>query len=127
MHPAGDYISFTPGKGEKRETNMKAIINGQRYDTEAPKAVLIGEASSDYSRTDFQWWKAGLYRTKPTGKFFLAGTGGPMTMFAHRAQNGSQGGSKLIPLDKNDAREWAERYLTIAEIEWAFSDIVEDA
>ena len=104
---------------------MRAIINGLRYDTE--KSVLIGEGGYSGSRSDFQWWEAGLYRTRRAGRFFVAGTGGPMTMFAHRVPNGSAGGSKLIPMSVDEAREWAERYLTVDEVEKGFCDAIEDA
>jgi hypothetical protein len=103
---------------------MKAILNGLRYDTD--KAVLIGKYyTSDMSRSDFQWWEAGLWRTPRVGRYFLAGSGGPMTMFAHRVPNGSMGGSKVIPMSAEEAREWADRYLTTAEVEAAFA--IEDA
>ncbi len=104
---------------------MRAIINGLRYDTE--KSVLIGEGGYSGSRSDFQWWEAGLYRTPRAGRFFVAGKGGPMTTFAHRVPNGSQGGSKLIPMSVDEAREWAERYLTVDEVEKGFSDAIQDA
>jgi hypothetical protein len=104
---------------------MKAIINGLRYDTD--KATCVGTAGYSGSRTDFQWWEAGLYRTPRAHRFFVAGRGGPMTMFSHRVQNGSQGGDKLIPMGLEEAREWAERHLTTEEVEAAFSDAIQDA
>ena len=105
---------------------MKAIINGLRYDT--TKAVLIGKESADCSRTDFHWWEAGLYKTPRASRYFLAGRGGPMTQFSHPyGQNGSRGGEKIVPLSHEEAREWAERYLTIEEVEKAFSAVIEDA
>ncbi len=105
---------------------MKSIINGLRYDTS--KAVLIGEASYDGSRSDFQWWEAGLYRTPRSGRYFLAGRGGPMTMWSHSTgQNSWTGGSGIKPLDDADAVEWAEQHLTTAEVEAGFVELVEDA
>jgi hypothetical protein len=104
---------------------MKAIINGLRYDTD--KATLVGEESADCSRTDFSWWTAGLYRTPRAHRYFVAGRGGPMTMFAHRVQNGSQGGEKIIPMSAEEAREWAERYLTTEQVETGFADEIQDA
>ena len=105
---------------------MKAIINGLRYDTD--KATLLGENSANCSRTDFGWWKAGLYRTPRAGHFFLAGRGGPMTRFAHRVSSGgSQGGNKLIPMGLAEAREWAGQYLTTEEVEKGFTEAIQDA
>ncbi len=105
---------------------MKAIINGLRYDTS--KAVLIGEASYPGSRTDFGWWEAGLYRTPRSGRYFLAGYGGPMTRWAKSTgQNSWAGGSGIKPLDDADAVEWAEAWLTTEEVEAGFVELVEDA
>jgi hypothetical protein len=104
---------------------MKTIKDGLRYDTE--KAILIGEASSDLSRTDFGWWEAGLYCTPRSGRYFLAGRGGPMTRWARPAGNMTTGGNGIIPLDEEDALEWAEQYLTHDEIEAAFGEKLEDA
>lgn len=103
---------------------MKAIINGFRYDTD--KAVCIGSASADCSTTDFQWWKSSLYRTPRAGRYFLAGRGGPMTMFSRPCGgNMTTGGEGIRVLNENDAREWAERYLTVEEVESGFT--VEEA
>lgn len=120
---------------------MKAIIHGLRYNTDA--AILIGksDASPGAFKGDFAYWEAGLYRTpgsgrrgeggytlaRGPGRYFLAGRGGPMTRFAMHVQNGSQGGSRIIPLEPDEAREWAEQYLTAAEVEAAFADQIEDA
>jgi hypothetical protein len=104
---------------------MKAIINGLRFDTE--KATLVGESSANCSRSDFSYWEAGLYRTPRSGRFFLAGFGGAMTMFARSVDNGRTGGSGIRPMDIEDAREWAERYLTTAEVEAGFADAIQDA
>jgi hypothetical protein len=105
---------------------MKAIINGLRYDTE--KAVCVGEESTSHlSRSDFGWWSAGLYRTPRAGRYFLAGEGGPMTRFAHHVKNGAWGGSKLIPMSREEAREWAERYLSTDEVEAGFAAEIQDA
>lgn len=104
---------------------MKAIINGLRYDTD--KAILIGETSANCSRSDFQWWKAGLYKTPRSCRFFLAGRGGPMSMWATRIDNGWQGGDGIKPMNAGEAREWAERYLTTAEVEAGFAEAIQDA
>jgi hypothetical protein len=105
---------------------MKAIINGLRYDTE--KATLIGESGYCGSRSDFQWWEAVLYRTPRSGRYFLAGHGGPMTRWAtSTGLNSWTGGSGIKPLDKDDALEWAERNLTTTEVEAGFGKVIEDA
>jgi len=73
---------------------LKAIINGLRYDTQ--KATLLGEGSAGGSHSDFRHWSAGLYKTPRSGKFFLAGDGGPMTRWARDVgNNGRTGGSAI--------------------------------
>lgn len=105
---------------------MKAIINGKRYDSDS--ATLIGASSYGGSRTDFQWWKAGLYRTPRSGRYFLAGEGGPMSQWARPIDSGSTSGSEgIIPLSAAEALEWAERHLSTNEVEAAFSETIEDA
>ncbi len=98
---------------------MKAIINGLRYDTD--KAICIGEASHGYAG-DFSRWEAGLYRTPRSGRYFLAGSGGPMTRWARSVDSGNTrtGGDGIFPMDADEAREWAERYLTTEEVESGF-------
>ena len=106
---------------------MKAIIQGKRYDTET--AVLIGESEAKCGRSDFSFWEAGLYKTKRSGAFFLAGSGGPMTRFgkSYDGGNSKSGGSKIIPLSANEAYEWAERELEIDALEEHFSERIADA
>ena len=104
---------------------MREILNGLRYDTE--KAELIGEASYSYPG-DFHHFVAGLYRTPRSGRYFLAGEGGPMSRFAQSTGlNEWSGSSDIIPMNEADALEWAERYLTAEEIERGFGATIEDA
>lgn len=106
---------------------MKAIINGLRYDT--TKATDCGGNWDGNGKGDFHYWSAHLYRTPRSGRFFLAGEGGPLTQFGRGVlgQGGRTGGSKIIPMSLEDAREWAEQHLDVAEIEAAFADQIEDA
>jgi len=107
---------------------MKRIINGKRYDTD--KAICIGgyDHGSYPGSGDFSHWSAELYMTPRSKNYFLAGEGGAMTRFARHCADGSScGGSKLIPIGREDALEWAERYLDNDTIEEYFSDEIEDA
>jgi hypothetical protein len=105
---------------------VKAIINGKRYNTDT--ATLIGESgSAGLSYSDFRQWSAGLYKTR-SGRFFLAGEGGPMTQFAHHYDDGGRSsGEKIIPLDSYQAMAWAERELSAEVVETAFASSLEDA
>lgn len=94
---------------------MKAVINGLRYDTE--KSVLIGSttfgAKGSYDRIE-----ESLHKTPRAGRFFLAGVGGPKTRYARRVEtNAWTGGSKIIPLTFEEAREWAEANLPVSVVE----------
>ena len=105
---------------------MKSIINGKRYDTD--KAIEIGFADAGCSRTDFKWWTASLYKTPRAGRFFLAGEGGPMTVFKRSHPDGGWGyGGGIIPMTDNDAMAWAERELGAETVEEHFVDQIEDA
>jgi hypothetical protein len=106
--------------------NMKAIINGKRYDTD--KAIEVGSYGTHLGRGDFREWNASLYKTPRAGAFFLAGEGHGMTAFCSSSPDGMRGwGSKLIPMSREEALEWAEQYLTTATIEEHFGDDVQDA
>ena len=101
---------------------MKKIINGKRYDTET--AQLIGSASYS-NRTDFRFWSEELYRKK-TGEFFLYGEGGPASKYSRQIeQNSWSGGKEITPLTREEAQEWAEKYLDADEYEEVFGRIEE--
>lgn len=105
---------------------MRKIIDGIRYDTN--KAIEIGEYSSPHPVSDFQWWQAMLYRTPRSGRYFLAGEGGPMTSFAQpSALGGMSYGNKVTPLSRQDALAWVEQYLDSEVVEAEFSDLIQDA
>lgn len=89
-------------------------IDGRVYDTDI--AILIGETSNsnEYAPNDSGFWKAGLFRTPRSSRYFIAGVGGPMTRFAHRHDDGCRsGGDKIIPVDDAEADEWAQEHLGI--------------
>jgi hypothetical protein len=125
------YIALTKCKNpNKREDKMKKIIDGIRYDSD--KAVFLGEydniGAGAQSRSDFHWWEAALYKTPRSGRFFLCGTGGPMSRFSQSVgQNQWSGGSDLIPMSKEEALSWAERHLAPDTVEEHFGDMIEDA
>lgn len=107
---------------------MKAIINGVRYDTEKSHCVGEGSQGNYPGDGDFSSWDAALWKTPRSGRFFLAGRGGPMTIFAYHNSDGSRsGGRRILPMTKDEALAWAEQNLTVDEIEDAFGDSIEDA
>lgn len=105
---------------------MKAIINGKRYDTEAPKTISIAVRTHSYP-SDFDFTREELYRTGK-GAYFLAGRGGPRSAYAERVgNNGWSGSSRITPLSADEALSWLERHDLTDAIEQYFSDVVEDA
>jgi len=90
---------------------MKRVIDGKLYNTDTAKRLCSG-GSRGFSSSDFNYFEEILYKTK-NGAFFLAGSGGPMTKYAvSTGQNGSMGGSKIIPLSQDDAREWCDQHMS---------------
>lgn len=108
---------------------MRTIIEGVRYDT--AKAVEIGgtdNAGGSISRGDFSFWQAALYRTPRSGRYFLAGQGGGMTIFARHCEDGTRTrGERIVPLTEEDAFAWAQEYLPTAAVEKHFADLIEEA
>lgn len=101
---------------------MKKIIDGKRYDTDT--AECIGWDSWG-TPGDFKHWSEELYQ-KRTGEFFLYGEGGAMSKYAETiGQNEWSGGEKIMPLDYESAREWAEEHLDADEYEKIF-EVIED-
>lgn len=86
---------------------MKAIINGKTYNTETA-TELCSLPCSAQGRGDFNWHSTGLYRTKKGG-FFIAGEGGPASMWSRSAgQNSYTGGSGVRVVDAVVARGYME-------------------
>lgn len=103
---------------------MKKIINGKKYDTETAKEVGYWENGGMWR--DFSHMEETLY-LKKTGEFFLFGEGGPMTKYSvSQGQNSWSGGSRIIPLSYENARQWAEEHLDADEYESVFGEVEED-
>lgn len=80
---------------------MKAIVNGRIYNTDT--ADVVCDVSYGWSGSDLNWHETILYRTK-NGAFFLAGKGGPRSMWAQRHGGASSNGSGLRVIDFDEAR-----------------------
>jgi len=90
---------------------MKKIIRGKVYDTDTARRVG-GACGGD----GFSSWDEDLYQ-KRTGEFFLFGQGGPATKYAEYVDGNNvwSNGSKIIPLNVDAARQWAEEHLDADE------------
>ena len=103
---------------------MKRIINQKRYNTE--KAEKVGEYWNGLSKSDFGHITETLYR-KRTGEFFLHGQGGANTKYAKAVgTNCWQGDERLMPLEFEAARKWAEEHLDADQYEEIFGAVTED-
>ena len=80
----------------------RATISGKRFDTDS--ATLICEAVDSRGH-----WRAALYKTPRSGAYFIAGQGGPMSIFASKPGTAHWGdGQRIIPLDDRKAAfAWA--------------------
>ena len=103
---------------------MKKIINGKKYDTDT--AIALGYGTSGGTPRDLSWWKETLYQ-KRTGEFFLHGEGGPMTRYAESSGQNTWGcGERIMPLNVETAREWAEAHLDPETYEDIFGTVDDD-
>lgn len=88
---------------------MKKIINGKMYNTET--AEEYGDDWNGCPTNDFNYSCTTLYKKK-TGEFFLHGEGGALSKYSESCGNNSwTGGSKIIPITVDEAKEWTEEHL----------------
>ena len=103
---------------------MRQIVDGKAYDTET--ADLIGNVDCGHPyASDFSYWDGSMYKTKRSGRYFIAGSGGPMSMFSVSVGQNEWGGSDgIIVLEPDEALEICEDQLD-AEVIEKFFDIEE--
>ncbi len=102
---------------------MQIIVDGKRYDTET--AEFLCQLFCHFQHGDFKWHDTGLYVTKK-GAFFLAGEGGPSSMWAiPSGAHGHREGYGMKVLSKSEARKILEENNRIEELERLFA--IEDA
>lgn len=101
---------------------MNKLIRGKRYDTEAAKK--IAEYDSEYTKSDFNWFREVLFR-KRTGEYFLYCEGNGNSNYARQTPNGRTYGEKIIPYSIDDAKKWAESVLDADEYEEIFGKVFE--
>tara|TARA_Y100000034_G_C6908851_1_gene422641 strand:- start:272 stop:586 length:315 start_codon:yes stop_codon:yes gene_type:complete len=104
---------------------MKRIIDGLRYDTDS--ATEIADMPCNFHTSDFAYHSTKLYITK-NGSWFLAGEGGPSSLWKCRAyDNNSVGGEGIRPLSKHEAMGYLESWGEIEELEKFFSGEITNA
>ena len=87
---------------------MKRVLNGKIYDTD--KSVELCEIWRGEGSRDFRHMDCKLYVTPRSHSFFLAGYGGPMTVFAKTVSDNTTTGSEgIIPITEDAARTFCEQ------------------
>lgn len=91
---------------------MKEIINGKMYNTETAKCV----GSDQYLYPgELYYCRETLYRKK-NGEYFLHGEGGPASQYSVEVSpNNWSSGKRIIPMDIDEAKEWAEKNIDTDE------------
>ena len=101
---------------------MRKIIKGKMYDTDT--ATNVGDWGNGHYTSDFDYCGETLYR-KRTGEYFVHGEGGARSKYAKPDYDGWCGGSAIVPLSYDAAREWAERHLDADTYETEFGKVSE--
>jgi len=85
---------------------MKKVIDGKNYDTS--NADEICDVPSSSAPGDYGWHETTLYRTAK-GRFFIAGKGGPRSMWAESVgQNSWRAGQGIRTITVEEARQFME-------------------
>lgn len=103
---------------------MRKILSNRVYDTETAKE--LAHWNNGLSPNDFNCCRETLY-IKRTGEFFIHGEGHGFTKYAdHYPGGGYCWGEKIVPLEYDEAREWAESKLYAEDYEEIFGTPEED-
>lgn len=85
---------------------MKRIIEGRVYNT-ATAARICEVPCETYDRGNWHWHDTSLYKS-PRGAYFIAGEGGPLSMWAEVMGTARRSGSGLRVITEEEARAFAE-------------------
>ena len=108
----------------RKNTNMKATMNRQVYDTD--KATLVAEDGNNRGRNDFRGWNEQLYVTAK-GNWFLHGWGGSLTDYAEYEGNSVSGGERIVLMTRAQALTWCEDHKAQDAIDQNFTDMISEA
>jgi len=104
---------------------MKRVIGGKAYNTET--ATKLCELDGPDNRGDFSFHDTALYVTRG-GAYFLAGYGGPRSMWARSMSNGEWcGGEGVRPVSAQEAAEILAREGEVETLERLFGPTEEAA
>ena len=85
---------------------MKETIDGIVYDTE--KSQYLCDISNDLNKIDSKFVQAAVY--KNLSGFFIAGEGGPDSIFAKKVGDSFIQGSRIILVSRDKAFDLIEKY-----------------
>jgi hypothetical protein len=107
---------------------MKEIIDGQLFDTDGDGVETIAIYKPVADRGDFNFLREELCKTE-SGRYFIAGEGGPRTDYRTQVGTGEYSGSSEIrPVSEDEAFRWMQSNGIVAEtILDEFGDRVEEA
>lgn len=101
---------------------MRKIIDGRTYDTAtADKLCEISDVGQTFPSSDYRWERTSLYRS-PKGRFFIAGSSGPLARWAIPVRGGKGEGSGLKLIDESEARTLIEQHADHATYVTAFGE-----
>ena len=101
---------------------MKKIIRGKKYDTDTATSICIYD--NELPNDDFNYIYEELF-IKRTGEYFLHGTGGAKTKYAKADGDMICGGSAIIPIEDEQAKEFIEKHSTPNVYERYFGEVSE--
>ncbi len=103
---------------------MRLVVEGKVYDTKNAERLHGWERGYP---GDLNAMEEALYRTAK-GAYFVAGSGGANTIYAVReSSTTTSGGSRIRPLDRDDAMEWLEIHGGTEVLLEHFADALEEA
>lgn len=87
---------------------MKKIIDGRMYNTDTATCVATYDNGCSYD--DLDYISEDLF-IKKNGEWFIYGAGGARTNYSVSCgSNWWRGGSSIIPLTEEEAKEWLEEH-----------------
>ncbi len=102
----------------------KYISGGLRYNLH--QSMKIGWYESPCPANEYHYFKEALFVTAK-GNFFLVGEGNALSRYRERCEDLWGGVPALEPISKRQAFQWAERFLTVKNVEKYFGDMIEEA
>ena len=85
------------------DTNMKKIIEGKIYNSEADE--IIKHWGHDAGYRDSAWESVFLHVTD-NGDYYLHGKGGPNSKWGEVFEDGNVAGEDIVPLTPEEAIQW---------------------